>query len=57
MDNLKHRKMSPNHPFGDYVVSEPIPKAVFYDEIPSELKDKYVVIHRPRLDPGLSSVQ
>ncbi len=57
LDKLKHQKLKPGHPFGDYLVNEPIPKSVLYDEISSQLKDKYGVIDQPQLLPGLGSVQ
>lgn len=54
LDALPHQKMS----FAgcDFLLRHPIPKAVLYGEIPSELKNKYVVIDRPRLYPGCDSI-
>jgi hypothetical protein len=45
LNSLPHQKSS----FGDadFLVNNPIPKDILYGQIPTQLKDKYVVIMHP----------
>jgi hypothetical protein len=45
LDRSLFQKPSPKYPV-DYFLSCPLPKAVFYGQIPTELKEQVVVIER-----------
>jgi hypothetical protein len=45
---LRHQKMSSGNPYGaDALVNDPMPKALFDEQIPTELATRYGVVERP----------
>ena len=52
LDNLPHQKGPPH----DFVLNYPIPKDVLYGQVPTKLKDKYIVIMRPDIKVPIPTI-